>query len=388
MQDRTTTTAGGRSPLAAPPRIAPRNSSGELLHGATRDGTARFASRFAVRFSEDFYRTGPMRLSLSSLGVGTLLGDHDDATDDAYTDTIAQALRTGINVVDTAVNFRCQRSERAAGAALRKAIDEGAVEREEVVLCSKGGYVPLDCAPPPDRTSYDEYLDREFYSRGLMTRDEVVAGGHCLSPRFLADSVRRSLENLGVPTVDVYCIHNPEQQLSAIPREELTRRMRDAFTQMEACADAGEIGSYGVASWAGFTCAPDAKEHLSLAELVKIAHEVAGDAHRFRVAQMPVSLATPDAVRVPTQLLSRRRRVSALDAAAELGLCVLATAALMQGRLVSGLPPAVHDAFPGMRSDAQRALAFARSLPNVVSVTVGMRHRTHLHENLDSARGR
>lgn len=329
-----------------------------------------------------------MRLSLSSLGVGTLLGEHDDATDAAYADTIAQALRTGVNVIDTAVNFRCQRSERAAGAALRSVIEEGAVEREEVVLCSKGGYVPLDGDPPPDRESYEAYLDREFFSRGLMTREEVVAGGHCLSPRFLADSVRRSRENLGVPTVDVYCIHNPEQQLVAISREELTRRMRDAFTQMEACADAGEIGSYGVASWAGFTCPPETREHLGLADLVKIAHEVAGDAHRFRVVQMPVSLATPDAVRVASQALSRRRRVSALAAAAEMGLCVLATAALMQGRLVSDLPPAVHEAFPGMRTDAQRALAFARSLPNVVSVSVGMRQRTHLHENLDSARHR
>ena len=61
-------------------------------------------------------------LRLSSIGVGTYLGDADDSTDADYTAAIRRAIALGCNVVDTAINYRCQRSERAIGAAIRQAI--------------------------------------------------------------------------------------------------------------------------------------------------------------------------------------------------------------------------------------------------------------------------
>src|ERR671937_611709 len=83
----------------------------------------------------------------------------------------------GVNLLDSAINYRCQRSERALGRALREAIAGDDVRRDEVVVCSKGGYVPLDGAPPATREEYRAYLAREFYDRGLMTPADVVAGG-------------------------------------------------------------------------------------------------------------------------------------------------------------------------------------------------------------------
>src|SRR5439155_23840451 len=56
---------------------------------------------------------------VSSLGNGTYLGRDDDWTDAAYTVAVRRALQLGINVVDTAINYRNQRSERAVGRALR-----------------------------------------------------------------------------------------------------------------------------------------------------------------------------------------------------------------------------------------------------------------------------
>jgi aryl-alcohol dehydrogenase-like predicted oxidoreductase len=387
MQDRTTTPDHAAPAVAdGAPRVAPRRASGELLRAATRDGTARLAKRYARRYADDFYRVGPLRLTFGSLGLGTYLGDHTDAEDAAYVETIVEALRSGVNLVDTAVNYRCQRSERAVGEALRRLFAEGALRRDEVVLCSKGGYVPLDGEPPADRAAYDDYLQRTYYAPGIMRPEDLAAGGHCLAPAFLADQVQRSRANLGVPTLDAYYIHNPEQQLASVSREVLLTRLRDAFTQMEACADAGEIACYGVASWQAFRVPPDHKEYLSLSELVHVAHEVAGAGHRFRIVQLPVSLAMPEAVRAPTQPISRRRHVSALEAASELGLCAVASAPLMQGRLTSGLPPAVAELFPGLTTDAQRALAFVRGLPHVTAVLLGTRRPAHLHEALDAAR--
>ena len=61
------------------------------------------------------------------------------------------------------------------------------------------------------------------------------------------------------------------------------------------------------------------------------------------------------------------------------------SAALMQSQLTHDLPPAVEAMYPGLETDAQRAIAFVRSLP-VASALVGMRLQEHLAENLRSVR--
>src|SRR5689334_11797937 len=96
----------------------------EVASRATAEGTARYASRFAPRAASDFYRLiGP--LTASSLGEGTYLGDPTNNDDARYIAVIRQALRRGLNVIDTAINYRCQRSERAVGEALEQSLDAG-----------------------------------------------------------------------------------------------------------------------------------------------------------------------------------------------------------------------------------------------------------------------
>jgi aryl-alcohol dehydrogenase-like predicted oxidoreductase len=46
------------------------------------------------------------------------------------------------------------------------------------------------------------------------------------------------------------------------------------------------------------------------------------------------------------------------------------------------LPGAVRDTFPSLTTDAQRALAFVRSLPGVTCALVGMRTLAHVEENV------
>src|SRR6056297_2188909 len=96
---------------------------------ATDDG----AYEYKLEHGDDFGRTYFRRfgdLAISSVGVGTYLGDPTDAVDTRYRDAIATALENGINVVDTAINYRCQRSERAVG----RAIDDADVAREAVFV--------------------------------------------------------------------------------------------------------------------------------------------------------------------------------------------------------------------------------------------------------------
>lgn len=369
-------------PRAAAPLSAPQRLGGR----ATPEGTARFAARHAARFADDFFRPLDGMLRTGSLGLGSYLGESDDAEDARYAATARAALERGVNLLDAAINYRCQRSERALGRALAAAVADGTVRRDEVVVCTKGGFVPLDGAPPASRAEYDDYLAHEFYRPGVMRPDDVVAAGHCLAPGFLAHQIERSRANLGVETLDVYYLHTPEQQLAALPRERVRARLRAAFEMLEAQVAAGTIARYGCATWQGLRVSVGTRGHLALAELVATAREVAGEGHHFRVVQLPISLAMPEALRAPTQPLGSDGAVPLLEAAAALGIDVIACTPLAQSQLAAGLPAAVRDAFPPtLRTDAQRALAFVRSLPAVASALVGMRSEAHLDENLAAA---
>jgi Predicted oxidoreductases (related to aryl-alcohol dehydrogenases) len=349
---------------------------------ATTIGTHRLSER-APRRAPDFWSTLPRNLAVSVLGVGTYLGDCTDEEDAAYTRTIHGAITAGVNLFDTAINYRCQRSERALGRAVVEAIASGEVRRDELVVCTKGGYVALNDEPPASREAYDAWLERELFAPGLVARDELVRGGHSIAPRFLQHQLTLSRANLGVETIDLYYLHNPEEQLLAVDRATFRDRVRAAFALLEERAESGEIAAYGCATWTGLRVGPEHRQHLTLAELIALAREVGGTAHHFRAVQLPVSLAMPEAARLPTQPLGRKQ-VPLLEAADALGVGVVVSAPLMQGRLTSGLPEEMHALFPGCATDAQRALRFAASLPGVSAVLAGMRHPSHLMENLDA----
>ena len=351
---------------------------------ATAAGTKRFADRFADSFGPDFYRTTSSNLFISSIGMGTYLGECDDDEDARYVKALASGISHGLNVLDTAINYRCQRSERAVGRALGKAIHDVAVERNQIVVCTKGGYVPLEGAPPESRDEYDAYLSREYFERSVMSQADLVAGGHCLKPQFLADQIERSLTNIGVQCIDIFYIHNPEQQLDSVTREQFRSMMSDAFAELESQVSRGCIASYGCATWNGFRVFAAAKNHLSLSELVDIAKKVGGKSHHFRYIQLPVNLAMTEAVRTPTQQMDGTN-AALLDAAGELGISVVASAALMQGQLAQNLPDGVRSLFPALTTDAQRAIAFVRSLP-ITTALVGMRSVPHLEENIEAGR--
>jgi len=377
MSRRTTDTPlDNAASLSPPAQPAPSRSALQ----ATTTGTRRFIAR-AVESREEFRRSFPRKLTVSALGIGSYLGDCTDAEDERYRGSVHAAITSGVNVIDTASNYRCQRSERAVGHAVSEAIAAGDVRRDELVVCTKGGYVALDGEPPASREAYEEWLEKELFSPGILAPDDLVRGGHSIAPTFLAHQLAQSRRNLGLQTIDVYYLHNPEEQLLVLDRPTFLAKMRAAFALLEERAESGEIAGYGCATWLGLRVPPEHKQHLTLAELVAIAREVGGTTHHFRAVQLPVSLAMPEAARLPTQPLGRKL-VPLLEAAEALGLGVVASAPLMQGRLSTGLPKEISDLFPSCTSDAQRALRFTSSLPGVATVLAGMRGVEHVKENL------
>ncbi len=84
-----------------------------------------------------------------------------------------------------------------------------------------------------------------------------------MTPKYLASQIAWSRRNLGVETLDIYYLHNPEIQLSEVDRPEFIMRVRAAFELLEQEADAGRIGVYGVATWDGLRLPPEDPGHLS-----------------------------------------------------------------------------------------------------------------------------
>jgi aryl-alcohol dehydrogenase-like predicted oxidoreductase len=290
-------------------------------------------------------------LVLSSIGIGTYLGNADEATDLSYTRAIVRAVQLGVNVIDTAANYRFQRSERAIGEALKILANEHGIARERLVICTKGGYLPFDGAPP---RNVAQYVNETFVKPGIASFEDFVGGGHCMTPAYLQNQLDQSLRNMGVEYVDVYYIHNPESQLPHVSEQEFYARLKRAFERLEENRKQGKLAHYGVATWNGFRMPPNSGQHHSLARMVELAREVAGDEHGFHFIQLPFNARMPEATPV-------------IEEAQQLGVSVVTSASLLQGRI----PP-------------QMAIEFVRSTPGITTALIGMSRVEHVEENLNA----
>jgi aryl-alcohol dehydrogenase-like predicted oxidoreductase len=343
---------------------------------ATPEGTLRYAARFKGLSAAGHFREIPGGLVLSSIGIGTYLGEPDNATDAAYAAAIVSAVESGCNVIDSAINYRFQRSERSVRAALKDLFAKN-FSRDEIVVCTKAGFLTPDGEMPADA---NEYFAHEFLERGIFRAEEIAAGCHCMSPAYLADQLERSRRNLGLETIDVFYLHNPETQLSEVSAEEFRQRIRAAFTFLETAVADKKIRAYGMATWNSFRDDPKGAGYLSLAEMAEIATEVGGAAHHFRFVQLPFNLAMPEALTRPNQMIDGKL-VPMVQAARTLGISLITSAALLQGQLTKNLPAFVSSAL-GVKENSTLALQFARSVPGLTTALVGMSQTAHVAKNL------
>jgi aryl-alcohol dehydrogenase-like predicted oxidoreductase len=343
---------------------------------ATPQGTLRYAGRFQGRTAAGHFREIPGGLIFSSIGIGTYLGEPNEAADKGYADAVVAALEGGVNVVDSAINYRLQRSERSVGAALKRLAAKG-FARDEIILCTKAGFLTPDGEMPEDA---NEYFSHEYIERGVFRPEEISAGCHCITPRYLADQLDRSLRNLDVECVDVFYLHNPETQLSDVSRDELKKRIREAFTFLESAVSGGKIGAYGLATWNAFREESKGQGYFSLAEMEEIAREVGGSDHHLRFVQLPVNLAMPEALIRPNQVV-QGKTLAMVQAARSLGITLVSSAALLQGQLTRNLPPYIGEAL-GLEKNSEQALQFARSVPGITTALVGMSRIEHVRANL------
>jgi aryl-alcohol dehydrogenase-like predicted oxidoreductase len=349
---------------------------------ATLAGTTRYRERFKDLAANNHFRL-EQNLWLSSIGLGSYLGNADEATDNRYTEAALHAIELGANVIDTAANYRFQRSERSIGKALQTLTEGGGFAREGVVVCTKGGYLPFDGAPPRD---VRRYVEETFVAPGIASFEDIVGGSHCMTPAYLQNQLDQSLRNLDLSCIDVYYIHNPESQLGAVSKAEFSARLRAAFERLEQNIAQGKIANYGVATWSGFRVGPKDRGYHSLEEMVALAREIAGESHGFRFVQIPFNLAMTEALSLQNQSVDGTW-MSAIEAAAALEITVVASASILQGRVAQdGLPEPLREELGSLATDAQTGIQFVRSTPGVATALVGMSHREHVAENLQLMR--
>ena len=352
---------------------------------ASFEGMSRYRSRFdqladAGHFRQAEHVPGAGELWFPSIGLGTYLGEPDEKADREYVDAISDALQSGINLLDTAINYRHQRSERNIGQALSQAVATEKIRRDEVVVCTKAGYLSFDGNLPADPR---QYFISEYVETGILDPRDLAGGSHCMAPRYLMDQIERSRKNLGLETIDVFYLHNPETQLAEVSRDVFRRRMLEAFSALEVLVKEEKLRFYGMATWNAFRVAEGARDYVNLQEIEALAHEAGGSGHHFRFVQLPFNLAMPEAHVLANQTF-QKKQLSLLQAAAHLKIAVIGSATLYQGRLSRGLPAYVRDQL-GFKTDGENAIQFARSAPGLLTALVGMGQREHVAQNIKPA---
>lgn len=344
---------------------------------ATAEGTRRYRERHRKYCAPDHFREAG-ELIASSIGLGTYLGEPDEETNALVTKAVVQSVRRGVNLIDSAIVYRDQQGERSVGKGVRRLVESG-VLRDELIICTKGGILPHITSDHADWFC-KHYIEQ---SNSAISMTDLIHKRYCIHPEYLRDQLDWSLENLGVQTIDVYYIHNPERLLCEITPDILYERLRAAFEVMEDAVDTGKIAAYGLATWEGFRVPPTSREHLDLGRVKSIAREVSGNKEdRFRFIQFPLNMVMLEALLAPTQNIEGEH-VSLLEAADRLGIIPIASGSIYQAQVVGQIPEQISSAFGNdLRTDGQRALQYTRSAPGLLTALVGMKAPEHIEENL------
>jgi len=345
-----------------------------MLSGfATPGATAKFAKSSGAD-SKNFRVVHG--LTLSNVGVGTYLGQPDSETDELVKNAVKKSINSGINIIDTAINYRAQKAERSVGKAISELVDENKISRDEIFISTKNGYVTNDADIKQD---FWQYVNQEYVKKGVIKAGDISSGYHCMTTSYLEDQLNRSLNNLDLECVDLIYLHNAiEGQIQDMSKEQLVQKLKDVFEFYEKKISDGKIKFYGMATWECFRVNSDNPQFLSLSDVLDLAKKVGGETHGFRFIQLPFNMNLDQAFLNKNQNINGKN-ISILDAAQKYDIGVFTSVPFMQGRLLTpGVMPEFNELKPSLR-----ALQFIRSTPGVLAPLVGHKLEAHVNENLE-----
>jgi len=340
---------------------------------ATPEGTKKFADRQQVASQQNYKNIH--NLTLSNVGVGTYLGNPDTETDKLVEEAIKKSVLGGINVIDTAINYRAQKAERSMRNAISQLINNNDISREEIFVSTKNGYVTNDGDIQEDLM---QYVMREYGKTGIVNEGDISPGYHCMTLPYLNDQLERSLKNLGLECIDLMYLHNSVEGQTHLPRDQFLKNLKEVFDFYEKKRKDGKIRFYGMATWECFRTTPENPLFLELAEVMDLAIQAGGNEHGFRFIQLPFNLMLDQAYITKNHGVDGKT-VSALEAAQKFNLGVFTSVPLMQGKL---LTTNIIPEF-GNSSVSVRLLQFVRSTPGITAPLIGHKSESHVKENMD-----
>ena len=352
----------------------------EIFHGyATPNGTKKYAD---YSIHEKGKPSSHFRvfdgLSLSTIGIGTYLGNPTQEDDNAIENSIYKSVSSGaINVIDTAINYRAMKSEKSIGRGLSRLINDNIISRDQVFICTKNGYITNDGDFPA--VDVMEYVQRMYVSTGIISADDISTGYNILKPDYIGRCIDKSLLNMRLDSIDLVYIHNAfESWYEDVSRDEFMHMLEMVFEIYEKYRANNKLRYYGMATWTCFRVRPGEKDYLSLEEVVKLAERVGGKKHGFRFIQLPYNLVYNEALVLANQNVGVEKNLTILEAAARLNIGIFTSIPLFQGRLLGARIPD----YEGYTDQVTKSIQLIRSSPSIIAPLVGQKKPEHVEQNL------
>ena len=320
-------------------------------------------------------------LHLSSIGMGTYLGQPSEEDDQAVENAVFESVKSGaVNVIDTAINYRAMRSEKSIGRALLRLVKDRIISRDQIFISTKNGYITNDGDYP--NIDVMEYIHRMYIQTDVITADDISSGYNIINPNYLAKCIDKSLMNMHVSSIDLVYIHNAfESWYQDVSREQFMEMLVKAFEVYEKYRAKNKIRYYGMATWTCFRVPPTSPEYLSLEQAVKSAESVGGKDHGFRFIQLPYNLAYSEALLLRNQSVGSEENLTILQAAEKLNIGIFTSIPLFQGRLLRSQIPD----YGGISDPVAKLVQIIRSSPSVIAPLIGQKKAEHVEENLKTA---
>jgi aryl-alcohol dehydrogenase-like predicted oxidoreductase len=317
-------------------------------------------------------------LYLSSIGIGTYLGEMTAEDDKAVENAVYQSVKSGaVNVIDTAINYRAMRSEKSIGRGLSRLINDGIISRDQVFICTKNGYITNDGEYPT--IDVMEYVQKMYIATGIIKSDDISSGYNVLNPAYIERCIDKSLLNMHLGTIDLVYVHNAfESWYEDVSKEEFMQMLAKVFEIYEKYRSNNKIRYYGMATWTCFRVRPGDKEYLSLEDVVKLAEKIGGKEHGFRFIQLPYNLAYSEALVLKNQTIGAEKNLNILEAAKRLNIGIFTSIPLFQGRLLRASIPD----YGGLNDQVAKLIQIIRSSPSVIAPLIGQKKTEHIEQNL------
>jgi len=348
---------------------------------ATSEGTKNY-TEFAISQGRPISHFKSFdSLHLSSIGMGTYLGQPSEEDDQAVENAVFESVKSGaVNVIDTAINYRAMRSEKSIGRALLRLVKDKIISRDQIFISTKNGYITNDGDYP--NIDVMEYIHRMYIQTDVITADDISSGYNIIHPNYLAKCIDKSLMNMHVSSIDLVYIHNAfESWYQDVSREQFMEMLVKAFEVYEKYRAKNKIRYYGMATWTCFRVPPTSPEYLSLEQAVKCAESVGGKDHGFRFIQLPYNLAYSEALLLRNQSVGSEENLTILQAAEKLNIGIFTSIPLFQGRLLRSQIPD----YGGISDPIAKLVQIIRSSPSVIAPLIGQKKAEHVEENLKTA---